>query len=598
MVNYILHYTAAFNNPAILHLTPESVIYSANVRYSNYFIPTLKEDPSDAEVVSQKLMIRAGMIRKVAAGVYNYLPLGLRAISKVEDIVREEMNRAGAIEILMPAVVPAELWKESGRWDYYGKELLRFKDRAEREFCIGPTHEEVVTDIVRRDVSSYKQLPVNLYQIQTKFRDEIRPRFGVMRAREFIMKDAYSFDASVEGAEKSYKLMYDAYTRIFERCGLEFRAVLADTGNIGGSFSHEFMVLAPTGEDVVMSCGKCGYAANLELAEIDWHTEGVRPPNGSKAMEEVHTPNLKTVDEVAQSLNVKPSDLIKTMIVEADGTAIAALVRGDAELSLTKLRKALGAEIVELATADRIREVTGGMMGFSGPVGLKIRVIADKSVSAMGPSVTGANKGDYHLVNVVLGRDYNVKEFADIRVATDGDRCPQCKEGTLVSTRGIEVGHVFMLGTKYSEAMNATFVDQDGKEKPFIMGCYGIGIGRTVAAAIEQNHDESGMIWPPALAPFQVTVLPLKVKDAEVMAASEKIYEELKAKGYEAIIDDRDVGPGFKFKDAELIGIPVQVAVGPRTIKEGEAELKVRRTGESRNVKLEEVVKEVEPLIS
>lgn len=576
----------------------ESVTYTANMRYSQYFIPTLKEDPADAEVVSQKLMIRAGMIRKVAAGIYNYLPLGLRCISKVENIVREEMNRAGAIELLMPAVVPSELWRESGRWDYYGKELLRFKDRADREFCIGPTHEEVVTDIVRRDVRSYKQLPINLYQIQTKFRDEIRPRFGVMRAREFIMKDAYSFDADVAGAEKSYQLMYDAYVRIFERCGLEFRAVLADTGNIGGSFSHEFMVLAPTGEDVVMSCGNCGYAANLELAEIDWHEKGVKGSKEDKVVVEVHTPGLKTVEEVAEFLKVKPSNLIKTMIVTADGQPVAALVRGDHELSLTKLKKALGAEMVELATAAAIEEVTGGKMGFSGPVGLSIRTIADRSVVGMGSSVTGANKEDYHIINVLPGRDFQIKETGDIRVASEGDKCPRCKTGTLSATRGIEVGHVFMLGTKYSEAMNATFIDSDGKEKPYIMGCYGIGIGRTVAAAIEQNHDENGMIFPKALAPFQVTVLPLKVKDEEIMNAAEKIYADLMDKGYEVIIDDRDVGPGFKLKDAELIGIPVHIAVGPRTIKEGEAELKLRKGGVSRNVKLDDVAKEVETLLS
>lgn len=570
------------------------------MRYSEYFIPTLKEDPADAEVVSHKLMIRAGMIRKLAAGIYNYLPLGLRSIGKVEKIVREEMNRAGAIELLMPAVLPAELWEESGRWDYYGKELLRFKDRAEREFCIGPTHEEIITDIVRRDIRSYKELPVNLYQIQTKFRDEIRPRFGVMRAREFIMKDAYSFDADVESAEKSYWAMYEAYTKIFERCGLEFRAVLADTGNIGGNFSHEFMVLAPTGEDIIMSCSSCDYAANLELAEVGEGGEGPQNSDteGAEAVEEVHTPGMKTVEEVAEHLGVKSSNLIKTMIVTADGEPLAALVRGDHELSLTKLRKALGAELVELATPDVIQETTGGKMGFSGPVGLKTRIIADKSVKDMGVSVTGANKEDYHVMNVVLGRDYEAKEFSDIRVAQDGDKCPNCDGGTLVSTRGIEVGHVFMLGTKYSEAMNAKFVDKDGKEKPFIMGCYGIGIGRTVAAAIEQNHDEGGMIFPEALAPFQITVLPLKVKDEEVMKASEKIYSDLIALGYEAIIDDRDVGPGFKFKDAELIGIPVQVAVGPRTIKEGEAELKVRKTGDSRNIKLDSVVKEVQELLS
>lgn len=568
------------------------------MRYSNYFIPTLKDDPSDAEVVSHKLMIRGGMIRKLAAGIYNYLPLGLRSIGKVEAIVREEMNKAGAVELLMPAVLPGELWEESGRWDYYGKELLRFKDRADREFCIGPTHEEIITDIVRRDISSYKQLPVNLYQIQTKFRDEIRPRFGVMRAREFIMKDAYSFDATAEGAEKSYWAMYEAYTRIFERCGLEFRAVLADTGNIGGNFSHEFMVLAPTGEDIIMSCDKCDYAANLELAEIGGQTDEISNEEPSGSIEEVHTPNLKSVEEVAQQLNVTPSNLIKTMIVCVDGNLIAALVRGDHELSLTKLRKSLGAEQVELATPDQILEATGGPMGFSGPVGLKIRIVADVSVKSMGTSVTGANKADYHFINVNLGDDYEVKEFFDIRVAADGDKCPKCCEGSLVSTRGIEVGHVFMLGTKYSEAMKATFVDSDGKEKPFIMGCYGIGIGRTVAAAIEQNHDESGMIFPKALAPFQVTVLPLKIKDEKIMSESERIYSELIEAGYEAIIDDRDVGPGFKFKDAELIGIPIIVAVGPRTMKEDEAEVKVRNTGDSRNIKLKAVVNKVKELLN
>jgi len=569
------------------------------MRYSNYFIPTLKEDPADAEIVSHKLMIRAGMIRKLAAGIYNYLPLGLRSLGKVEAIVREEMNRAGAIELLMPAVLPAELWEESGRWNYYGKELLRFKDRADRKFCIGPTHEEIITDIVRRDISSYKQLPVNLYQIQTKFRDEIRPRFGVMRAREFMMKDAYSFDATVEGAEKSYWVMYEAYNRIFERCGLEFRAVLADTGNIGGNFSHEFMVLAPTGEDIIMSCNKCSYAANLELAEIGGQKNGAQKDSSedSDPIKEVHTPNLKTVEEVAQFLNVKPSNLIKTMIIEVDGKPIAALVRGNHELSLTKLRKSLGAELVELATPATIQEVTGGPIGFSGPVGLKIRKVADISIQNMGTSVTGTNKEDYHVVNVNLSRDYEIEEFFDIRVASNGDKCPKCDGGTLSSTKGIEVGHVFMLGTKYSEAMNATFVDSDGKVKPFIMGCYGIGIGRTVAAAIEQKHDENGMIFPKSLAPFEVTVLTLKIKDEEIRSAAEQIYAELIEAGYEAIIDDRDVGPGFKFKDAELIGIPIIVAVGPRTIKDGEAEVKVRYTGDSRNIKLKVVVNEIQELL-
>jgi prolyl-tRNA synthetase len=569
------------------------------MRYSQYFLPTLKETPADAEIVSHKLMVRAGMLRKVAAGIYDYLPLGLRSIRKFENIVREEMNKAGAIELLMPAVLPAEHWKESGRWDVYGKELVRFTDRAEREFCIGPTHEEIITDIVRREVKSYKQLPVNLYQIQTKFRDEIRPRFGVMRAREFLMKDAYSFDATDKGADKSYWAMYEAYNRIFERCGLQFRAVLADTGNIGGSFSHEFMVLAETGEDVVMSCDKCDYAANLELAEIKQpdHKSSVSSDD-NKTIEEVHTPDLKTVEEVAGFLKVKSGDLIKTMIVEADGEPVAALVSGDNELSITKLRRHLGADLVELASAYIIEKVTGGSIGFSGPVGLKIKIVADHSIKNIKNGVTGANKQDYHLVNVNLDKDYKVNEFADIRVATDGDRCPGCDSGKLKSTRGIEVGHVFKLGTKYSEAMSANFVDEDGKEKPFIMGCYGIGIGRTVAAAIEQNFDDNGMILPRALAPFEIIVLPLNMKDENVIRTADDIYNSLLEKGYDVLIDDRNESAGFKFKDADLIGVPVHVRIGPKTLKENSVEIRLRKSGETRLVKVEEAVSEVEKIIN
>jgi prolyl-tRNA synthetase len=568
------------------------------MRYSKYFLPTLKETPADAEVVSHQLMVRAGMLRKVAAGIYDYLPLGLRSIRKVENIVREEMNRAGAIELLMPAVLPAEQWKESGRWEVYGKELLRFHDRADREFCIGPTHEEIITDIVRREIRSYKQLPVNLYQIQTKFRDEIRPRFGVMRAREFIMKDAYSFDATEEGADKSYREMYEAYNRIFDRCGLEYKAVLADTGNIGGSFSHEFMVLAKTGEDVVMSCDKCDYAANLELAEIkqDEYKETINPAN-FKDIKEVHTPELKSVDEVAEFLKVKYSDLIKTMIVEVDGNPVAALVSGDKELSITKLRRHLGAELVELASEETIEKVTGSPMGFSGPVGLKIKIIADHSIKKIQNGVTGANKKDYHFKNVNLDKDYKVNEFTDIRVASDGDVCPNCKDGNLQSTRGIEVGHVFKLGTKYSEAMNANFVDEDGKEKPFIMGCYGIGIGRTVAAAIEQNFDDNGMIFPRALAPFDISVLPLNMKDENVIKIADEIYNSLQEKGYEVLIDDRNESAGFKFKDADLIGIPIHVRIGPRTLKDNSVEIRLRKSGETKLVKVDEAVSEVENII-
>ncbi|MDE0520049.1 MAG: proline--tRNA ligase, partial [Candidatus Dadabacteria bacterium] len=438
------------------------------MRFSSYFIPTVKEDPSDAEIVSHKLMVRAGMIRKLAAGIYNYLPLGLRSIRKVENIVREEMNRAGAIELLMPAVLPAEPWIESARWDYYGKELLRFKDRAERDFCLGPTHEEIITDIVRKEIRSYKQLPVNFYQIQTKFRDEIRPRFGVMRAREFIMKDAYSFDVSDERADRSYQAMYDAYVRIFERCGLAFSVVAADSGNIGGSFSHEFMVTADTGEDVIMSSTEADYAANLELAKIgisEDEREGLRTTSGLEEVSEVHTPGLKTVEDVAQLLKVGPEKLIKTLIVHTETEPAVALVRGDAELSLTKLRNFLGCDVAELADPQTILEVSGGPLGFSGPVGLKrknVRVIADKSVRNMKNAVTGANKGDYHITGVNPGRDFEADSYADIRVAREGDPCPVSENGVLKASRGIEVGHVFKLGTKYSEAMGATYVDENG----------------------------------------------------------------------------------------------------------------------------------------
>lgn len=570
------------------------------MRYKDFFIPTLKEDPADAEVISQRLMIRAGMIRKLAAGIYNYLPLGLRSIRKVENIVREEMNRAGAIELLMPFVLPSELWKESGRWEKYGKELLRFKDRADREFCIGPTHEEVITDIVRKEFRSYKQLPVNLYQIQAKFRDEIRPRFGVMRAREFIMKDGYSFDADGEGAERSYWLMYEAYNRIFERCGLEFRAVLADTGNIGGSFSHEFMVLAPTGEDVIMSCNKCDYAANLELAEIGdkRKNETTKDNEESMSISEVHTPDLKSVEGVSLFLKVRPSKLIKTMIVETEGEPVAALVRGDHELSLTKLKRVIDVEYVELAAEKAIEEVTNGPIGFSGPVGIKIKVIADRAIENIRNGITGANKKDFHLKNVNLNRDFSVDKFADIRVAGNNDPCPKCGTGSLNSSRGIEVGHVFMLGTKYSEAMDATFVDASGKERFFIMGCYGIGIGRTVAAAIEQNYDDNGIVLPVSIAPFEVIILPLNIRQEQIFNVAEDLYSKLNQSGIQVVIDDREESAGIKFKDADLLGIPIHVVIGQRTLKEDSVEIKLRKGGISRKVKIDQVMSEVGSILN
>ncbi len=569
------------------------------MRFSSYFIPTIKEDPSDAEIVSHKLMVRAGMIRKLAAGIYNYLPLGLRSIKKVENIVREEMNRAGAIELLMPGVLPAELWVESGRWDYYGKELLRFSDRANRDFCLGPTHEEIITDLVRKEIRSYKQLPVNFYQIQTKFRDEVRPRFGVMRAREFIMKDAYSFDVSDEQADRSYQIMYDAYMRIFERCGLEFRVVSADSGNIGGSFSHEFMVTAETGEDIIMSSTEADYAANLELAKIgvsEEEREGKRSVSGLKKMEEIHTPNLKTVDQVACTLGIRSADLIKTLIIRTEQEPVVALVRGDSELSLTKLRNFLECQIVELASPQIIVEVSGGPLGFSGPVGLlreNVKIIADKSVRNMKNAVIGANKADYHIVGVNPGRDFEAHAYADIRVAKEGDPCPVSQNGVLRASKGIEVGHVFKLGTKYSEVLGATYIDEGGTEKPIVMGCYGIGIGRTVAAAIEQRNDEYGIKFPAPIAPFEVSVIPLNLKQEKVKDVAEKIYSELLTAGVDVLIDDRTESAGVKFKDSDLLGIPFHIVIGKRNLDQGFVEIKSRISGETVEVFPEEITQKI-----
>jgi prolyl-tRNA synthetase len=546
------------------------------MRYTKYFIPTYKETPAEAEVVSHQLMLRAGLIRKLTSGIYTYLPAGLRSLKKVENIIREEMNRADAIELLMPGVQPAELWQESGRWDYYGRELLRFKDRHGREACLGPTHEEVITDLIRREIQSYKQLPLNFYQIQTKFRDEIRPRFGIMRGREFLMKDAYSFDVDDDGAEKSYGLMLEAYNNIFRRCGLRFRAVEADTGTIGGSFSHEFMVLADTGEDQIVNCVRCSYAANLEKAEVKPPAmEGSGPVDGTRPIEEVETPGQRTIEEVTRFLSVTPAELIKTLIYRSDGDVVAALVRGDHELNEAKLRNALGSGQVELADAGLIQEVTGAPVGFAGPVGLKIRILADNAVRPMINAVTGGNRKDLHLRNVNAGRDYQVESYRDLRVITPTDPCPRCG-GEIRFGRGIEVGHVFKLGTKYSKAMKAMFLAENGVERPFIMGCYGIGVGRTAAAAIEQNHDSNGIIFPIPIAPFEVVILPLQMHEQEVVNAAEKIYKELSDQGLDVLLDDRDLRGGIKFKDADLLGTPIRVTLGLRNIREGKAEMKLR----------------------
>lgn len=564
------------------------------MRYTKYFIPTYREIPAEAEVISHQLMLKAGFIRKLTAGIYTYLPAGLRSIRKVENIIREEMNRAGAIELLMPAIQPAELWQESGRWDVYGKELLRFRDRHNREACLAPTHEEVITDLVRKEIRSYKQLPVNFYQIQTKFRDEIRPRFGLMRCREFIMKDAYSFDVDEEGANKSYEAMYEAYTRIFTRCGLKFRAVEADSGAIGGSYSHEFMVLADTGEDQLVSCTKCDYAANLEKAEVKPAPASASdsPAADKQApLEEVETPGIKTIEQLSEFLSVGPEALMKTLIYLADGKPVAALVRGDHEINETKLKNFLGASVVELAPTDIIEEVTGAPTGFAGPVGLKVKIIADYGIQDGKNWVTGGNKVDVHLQNVRLGRDFQVDSFADLRLITPEDPCPRCGAPIRFS-RGIEVGHIFKLGTKYSKAMRALFLDEKGEERAIVMGCYGIGVGRTVAAAIEQNHDEHGIIFPIPIAPFEVMVLALQMHDPGVREAAEKLYKGLLDKGIEVILDDRDERPGVKFNDADLIGIPVRVTVGQKGLEKDQVEIKIRGEEDSRQVSLHEAASE------
>ncbi len=560
-------------------------------RLSRLLAPTLRDDPSDAEVVSHKLMVRAGMIRQVARGIYDLLPLGWRAVKRMEAIVRDEMDRAGAQEMLMPAVIPGELWQESGRWDKYGKALLRLKDRYERDFCFGPTHEEVVTDLIRREVRSYRDLPKNLYQIQVKFRDEVRPRFGLMRGREFIMKDAYSFHVDIDDARREYQAMYDAYTRIFQRCGLTFRAVEADTGDIGGDLSHEFQVLAESGEDAIVSCERCGYAANAEKAEV----KPLPPPaaNGG-ALERVATPGQRTVAEVSAFLGVPAERFVKTLIYQgADGDAVAVLVRGDHEVSETKLRAALGGEPVALADEATVERITRAPLGFAGPVGLEGRVLADASLRGIRGAVSGANRADEHIVNLEQARDFPGARFADLRQAHAGDACPRCDGGMFAAHRGIEVGQVFFLGTKYSQPMGATFLGADGQERAIEMGCYGIGITRTVAAAIEQHHDDAGIVWPAPLAPYGAHVVPVNVGDASLRETAERLADELDAAGVDTLLDDREERPGVKFKDADLIGLPVRVTVGARALARGCVEVKARTAGEAAEVPVGEVAARV-----
>ena len=570
------------------------------MRYSQLLLPTTKEVPAEAEVISHQLLLRGGFIRKLAAGIYSFLPLGFKVLRKVEAIVREEMDRAGAQEILMPMVQPGDLWMESGRWQQYGPELLRFRDRGDRDCCLSPTAEEVVTDLARRELRSYRQLPANLYHIQTKYRDEMRPRFGLMRCREFIMKDAYSFDADDAGASASYEKMRVAYNRVFTRFGLDYRMVEADSGSIGGSYSHEFMVLADAGEDTLALCRDCDYAANVEKAAA----VPVVPQGGAEApvgMEKVATPGEKTVENVAAFLKIAPNRVIKTMVFRVDGGFALALVRGDRKVEPVKLKNLLGANEVESLTDD---EVWAGLrlpVGYIGPVGLEgredIRIAADSEVMAMVNAAAGANEKGFHFTGVNPGRDFNPQVVGDLRMVTEGDRCPRCG-GELYFREGIEVGHIFKLGTKYSEAMNACFQDAEGQLRPFIMGCYGIGVSRIVAAAIEQNHDDNGIIFPLPLAPFQVILLNLGLEDEKLCAAADSLYAALQDAGLEVLYDDRDERPGAKFKDADLLGIPFRLNVGKIFAKEGKVELRERRTGETLALAPDEAVAELKKRIA
>ena len=564
------------------------------MRTSQTLLPTLREDPGEAETVSHRLMLRAGMIRKVAAGIYTYLPLGLRVIRKIERIIREEMDRAGAQELLMPIASPAELWRETGRWDFYGKELLRFKDRHERDFCLGPTHEEVITDLIRREVRSYRQLPLNCYQIQTKFRDEIRPRFGLMRGREFIMKDAYSFDKDEEGARLSYQKMYDAYVRIFTRCGLSFRPVEADTGLIGGTSSHEFMVLAETGEETIVYTEQGTYAANVERAEV-------LPPKETstevpRALRKVPTPGARTVEEVTAILKTTPQRLVKTLLYTTSKEPVAVLVRGDRTVNEIKVKKLLGVTDLQLAGQETVMTLTGAPIGFTGPIGLKrVRLVADHEVKALRNFVVGGNEADTHYVDANWDRDCTIEEYADLRNACAGDPSPR-GDGALRVARGIEVGHVFMLGTKYSKAMSATFLDANGKERAAVMGCYGIGVGRTAAAAIEQNHDAKGIIWPVPVAPFHIHLLPLS-QSAQVSEIALSLYNSLIQSGIEVLWDDRDERAGVKFNDADLIGAPYQLIIGDKGLAQGTVEFKLRKDGAVTRLAPDQALKHAQTLL-
>ncbi|HII4455255.1 TPA: proline--tRNA ligase [Clostridium perfringens] len=559
------------------------------MKMSNMLVGTLREVPAEAEIESHKLMLRAGLMRKMAAGIYNYMPLGLKVIENVKNIVREEMNNAGAQEFLASALIPAELWQESGRWDAYGAEMFRLKDRHNRDFCLGPTHEEVFTDIVRNEIKSYKQLPLNLYQIQTKYRDERRPRFGVMRSREFIMKDGYSFDKDQEGLDLAYEKMRKAYVNIFNRCGLDAKAVAADSGAIGGSGSAEFMVKSEVGEDDVVFCTACDYAANIEKAPST-------PEHGEKEelmeVEKVETPAVKSIEDLAKFFECSPKKIAKTLIFQADDKVVAVVLRGDREANEVKIANAIGEVIeLEMASEEAVKEATGAAVGFAGPMGIKVdMLLVDQEVANMYNFIIGANETDMHLKNVNYGRDFE-GIVGDFRNVTIGEKCPECGKEITIS-RGTEVGHIFKLGTKYSESMGATFIDEDGKAKPFIMGCYGIGVTRTVASIIEQHNDENGIIWPLEVTPYHVSVIPANVKNEEQATKAEEIYNELRKMGVEALLDDRKERAGVKFKDSELMGIPMRITVG-KMIGEGQVEFKLRNGGEVETLSIEEVYNRV-----
>jgi prolyl-tRNA synthetase len=568
------------------------------MRVSQFFISTLKEAPAEAEVASHKLMLRAGLIRRLASGVYTWMPLGLRVLRKVEAIVREEMGRSGSVELMMPVVQPAELWQESGRWDQYGPELVRFKDRNGRDFCLGPTHEEVVSDIVRREIRSYRQLPLNVYQIQIKFRDEVRPRFGVMRGREFVMKDAYSFHADKASLDETYREMYDCYGRIFTRLGLKFRAVAADTGTIGGTGSHEFHVLADSGEDAIAYCPVSDYAANVELAEALAPAGGAPAPG--EPLAKAHTPGVKTIGDLCAFLKVPAERTVKAVVVQgSDGQPVLLLLRGDHELNLVKAGK-LDALVkpVRFSSAEDIRNAFGAGPGSLGPIGYKGTVVADRAVAALPDFVVGANEDDHHYTGANIGRDFPRPQVADIRNVLAGDLSPDGK-GQLELCRGIEVGHIFQLRTKYSDAMNLAFLDESGKSRTMEMGCYGIGVTRVVAAAIEQNHDERGIVFPSAMAPFDVVIVPIGLaKSPRVREAAEKLYADLSAAGVELLLDDRDERPGIMFADMELVGIPHRIVIGERGLKDGNVEYQGRTETKAQAVPLGGAVEFVKSKLS